>query len=206
MMPAACAGWQIGDNQCDGLRMLVDDERQQILAVDLLQKTERQCFDLLTDIIQRVGSVFPQCFFDQSSRHFQATGTTAHAARRGVGEFVDNDFLLFAGGISHFGNFNRHRLNLLGIELGENFRRLVLGQAGEQHSGFAEIGQVGHVSCSHFGANRRARRHWFVAGDGRSCLIARRGFRANCPKAIAPLHRWIDFANPPRIQTIPKPA
>ena len=181
---------QIGDDERDGLRMFVDDERQQILAIDFLQKSERQGFNLLANIIERVGGVFAEGLFDQRFRDFQSAGAAPHAAWRGVGEFVDNNFLLVASGVAHLGNFDRHRLDLFRLELGDNFRRLVLRQAGQQHGGFANCGG-GHVVSCFPCTRRRARRRRCLARGGRRCAVGGGGrFVCEVAAVVAGSRRW----------------
>ena len=56
---------QVGEDQGDGLRVLVDDEGQQVLAVDLLQEAEGEGLDRLADVVQRGGGAFAQGPLDQ---------------------------------------------------------------------------------------------------------------------------------------------
>ena len=117
--------------------MLVDNERQQILAIHFLQKSKRQGFNLLPHVVERVGGIFAERFFDQRFGDFQAAGTHGHGSWRGVGKFVDNGFLLVAAGCPHLGDFDRDGLDLLGVELRHQLDRFFLGKAGQQNRGFA---------------------------------------------------------------------
>ena len=81
---------QVREDQGDGLRMLVDDERQQVLAIDFLQESERQGFDLLANVVERVAGIFAQRPFDEVLGDIQAPFAAAQRAGAGVGELVDD--------------------------------------------------------------------------------------------------------------------
>ena len=71
-------------NQSDGLRMFVNDERQQILAVDLLQKAERHRLDLLPNAVQRVAGVLAKRLSNEALSQIEPArpatkGAIAHA-------------------------------------------------------------------------------------------------------------------------------
>ena len=60
--------------------------------------------------------------------------------RVGVGELVDDRFLLVAAQAAELGDLDRDLLDLLGLELRHQLRRFLLGQAHQQDGGFADVG------------------------------------------------------------------
>ena len=56
---------QVREDQRDRLRVLVDDERQQVLAIDVLQKPKRHRLDRLPHVVERADGVFAERLFDE---------------------------------------------------------------------------------------------------------------------------------------------
>ena len=80
----------MGEDQGDGLRVLVDDEGQQVLAVDLLQEAEGEGLDRLADVVQRGAGALAQGPLDQVLGHLQAARAAAQAGGLAVGEVLDD--------------------------------------------------------------------------------------------------------------------
>ena len=131
----------VGEDQGDGLRMLVDDERQQVLAVDLLQEAERQGLDRLADVVQRGRR--PSCPGPARPGSWPPPGRRLRRVRA-VGLAPANSWmtclLLLAADRADLGDLDRDRLDLLRLELAEQLRGLLLGQAHQQDRGFADVG------------------------------------------------------------------
>ena len=53
---------QVRHDQRDRLRMLVDDVRQQVLAIDVPQEAERRGLDRLADVVERRRRIVPSAF------------------------------------------------------------------------------------------------------------------------------------------------
>jgi len=56
---------KMAKDQGDGLRVFVDDEGQKILAVDFLEKAERQGLDRLANVFQRGSGRLAQRLLDE---------------------------------------------------------------------------------------------------------------------------------------------
>ena len=65
-------GRQVRHDQRDRLRMLVDDVRQQVLAIDVPQEAERHGLDRLANVVEGGGGVRAERFLNQRLGHFQA--------------------------------------------------------------------------------------------------------------------------------------
>ena len=140
---------QVREDQGDRLRMLVDDEGQQVLAVDLLQEAERQGLDRLADVVERgrwrscPGPARPGSWPRPDRR-----SPPVRAVRIGVGELLDDLLLLFAADRAEAAISIETASTWLGVELADQVGGLLPGQAHQKHSGFADIGPRGHGSCS----------------------------------------------------------
>ena len=58
---------QVRHDQRDRLRMLVDDVREQVLAIDVPQEAERRGLDRLANVVERRGGACAQRLLDQRS-------------------------------------------------------------------------------------------------------------------------------------------
>ena len=119
------------------MRMLVDDEREQVLAIDLLEKAKRQGLDLLPDVVERVAGVLAERPLDERFRGIQAPFAASQRRRVAVGELIDDRLGLIPRDIAELGDLDRDRLDLLGRKLAQHLRRLILRQAHQQHGRFS---------------------------------------------------------------------
>jgi hypothetical protein len=136
-------GWrQVREDQGDRLGMLVDDERHQVLRIDLFQEAERQGLDRLANDVERLARPAAQGLFHERLGQVNAAPSQAERAGVAVGELVDHRLLLFGGQAAQLGDFDRDLLDLLGPELRHELRRLLLGQAHQQDRSFADVGHA----------------------------------------------------------------
>ena len=78
-------------------------------------------------------------FLEQRLGQFQAAAAAAHAGIR-FGELFDDALLLVGRDRSRAGDFQRHLLDLLGIELRHQVARLLLGQRHQEDGGIVNVG------------------------------------------------------------------
>src|SRR5829696_3198868 len=109
-------------NQRDRLRMFVDDEREEILTVDILQKAERDAFDRLANVVDRRVGVLAQRFFDQRLGDVEAARAATDRLGIGFREFLNDGGLLISWHRTDLGNLDRDRFELFWLQLAEKLR------------------------------------------------------------------------------------
>ena len=135
------------EDQRDRLRVFVDDEGQQVLAVDALEKAERQGLDLLLDVVDRAGGVLAQGLRNQALGQIKPAGFEAGRVGIAGGEFLDRGALILGRDGADLGDLDRHFLNLGRVDTTQQVRRLVLRQAHQNHGGFADFRLAHGVIC-----------------------------------------------------------
>jgi len=97
--------------------VFIDDVREQILAIDVAQEAERHGFDRLANIGKCSSGVAAKRFLNQGLGELDSASAATHR-RIGFGKLLDRPLLFFGRKRSGAGNFDRHLLDLLGVELG----------------------------------------------------------------------------------------
>ena len=133
---------QMAEDQRNGLGVFVDDERQKVLAVDLLQESEREGFDRLAYVFQRRPGRLAQGLLDQGLGNIQPARLARQGGRIRVGKLLNGGLLFLARDRPHFGNLDGNHLHLFGVQLAKQLSGLLLGHAHQQDRrsfGFQEL-------------------------------------------------------------------
>ncbi len=138
----------MGEDQGDRLGVLVDDEGQQVLAVDLLEEAEGEGLDRLADRVERGVGGLAQRPLDERSGHVEPPLSAGQRVGVGMGEVEDCLLLLFGGDGAELGDLDGDRLDLFRPQPPEQLCRLLLGEAGEEDRGFTDVGGChGFADC-----------------------------------------------------------
>ena len=97
----------------------------------------------MPQIFQGAAGLVAERFFDEALGDLHPAGFAAKRVGVRVAKLAEHVFLLIRRQAAELGDLNGDRLDLLGIELGEQHSRLVLRQAGKQDGGFTKFGRHG---------------------------------------------------------------
>ena len=109
----------MAEHHSNGLRMLVDQERQHVLRIGLVQKAEGESFQGLLEQRQHIAGIFAQRFLDQALGAIQ----TARVGRQGAGatlqELRNDPFLIATRDRIELCNSDGNGFNVTARQLGQ---------------------------------------------------------------------------------------
>ncbi len=135
----------MGQDQRDGLRMLILNERQQVFALGFLQERERRGLHLLGDLLDdAVGIVVAERFAEQGLGVFQAAFAEIGVGQGEVVEFAEDFLSGLDGDFADAGDLAADLFDGFGGKTLEDFGGLFLAEREEQDGGFSDAAEFCH--------------------------------------------------------------